>query len=147
MRRRSFIGLWVAGIGGIAAGGYVFFEKFENVARKILIKDTSSLLVPLEEIDKYLLASRRKRNIVSRLPFGNQQLLKWHYYLDNSWFSLPYKTKNSIDRSKIVGDFLLSTDFFTNKMDITKPVAFVKIYDPYESPCSNPFSNLYYPET
>lgn len=147
MRRRKFIGLILAGLGGIAAGSYVFFEKFEKVARKILIKDTSSLLVPVEEIDKYLLASRRKRNQVNKLPLSNQQLLKWHYYLDNSWFTLPYKTKNSLDRSRIVADFLLSTNFFTNKMDGTKPVKFVGIYDPYERPCSNPFSNLFYPET
>lgn len=146
MKRRNFIVLLASGLGVTIAGGYVFFEKFEKIVRKILIKDTSTLQVSIEEIDKYLLASREKRNLMLNLPLNNQQLLKWHYYLDSSWFNLPYKTKNTIDRSKIVGDFLLSTDFFINKMDTSKPVKFIGIYDPYQKPCCNPFSDLYYPE-
>lgn len=147
MKRRNFIWLLTAGAAGAAAGGYVFFEKFEDLARKIIIKDTSSLTISTEEIDKYLVASRKNKNLVNGLPFSNQQLLKWHYYLDNPLFSLPYNTKYKIDRSRIVGDFLLSTDFFTNKMDIKRPVKYIEVYDPYQRPCSNPFSNLFYPNT
>lgn len=130
-----------------ATGGYIFFEKFESLVRKIIIKDTSSLKVSFEEIDKYLDAARRNKHLISDMPLSNQQLLKWHYYLDNSWFALPYNNKNNVDRSKIVGDFLLSTDFFTNKMDISKPVKFTAVYDPYQKPCCNPFSNIFYPNT
>lgn len=146
MKRRNFIWLFTVSAGGVAAGGYVFFEKFESLARKIIIKDTSSLNISTEEIDKYLLASRKNKNLVNGLPFPNQQLLKWHYYLDNPLFSLPYNTKYTIDRSRIVGDFLISTDFFINKMDPQKPVKYTGIYDPYQRPCSNPFSNLFYPD-
>jgi len=41
--------------------------------------------------------------------------------------------------------YLLSTDFFRNKMDESKPVKFIGFYDPYQMPCSNPFTSLYYP--
>ncbi|HTN07993.1 hypothetical protein [Agriterribacter sp.] len=146
MKRRNFIWLLTAGAGGVAAGGYVFFENFESLVRKILIKDTSSLNISAAEIDKYLLASRKNKSLVNGLPFPNQQLLKWHYYLDNPLFSLPYNTKYTVDRSRIVGDFLLATDFFNNKMDTKKPVKYIDVYDPYQKPCSNPFSNLFYPD-
>jgi hypothetical protein len=146
MRRRNFIWLLATGAAGVAAGGYIFFENFEVLVRKVIIKDTSSLNISIEEIDKYLLASRKNKSLVSGLPFSNQQLLKWHYHLDNPLFSLPYTTKYKIDRSRIVGDFLLSTDFFINKMDPKKPVKYVNVYDPYQKPCSNPFSNLFYPD-
>lgn len=146
MKRRKFIGLLTAGAGLAAFGGYVFFEKFETIVRKIIIKDTLSLNVSVAEIDKYLAAARRNKHLISNLPLSNQQLLKWHYYLDSSWLTLPYNTKNTVDRSKIVGDFLLSTNFFANKMDASKPIMFISIYDPYQKPCSNPFSNLFYPQ-
>lgn len=145
MKRRNFIWLLTIGAGGIAAGGYIYTRKFDALIRKILIKDTASLNIAVEEIDKYLMASKKHKHLINTLPFSNQQLLKWHYYLDNSLFTLPYKTKSTIDRSRIVGDFLLSTDFFINKMDVTKPVKYIGIYDPYHKPCSNPFSNLFYP--
>ena len=41
--------------------------------------------------------------------------------------------------------YLLSTDFFQNRMDERKLVRFHSIYDPYKTPCANPFSALYYP--
>ncbi|WP_152267915.1 hypothetical protein [Agriterribacter humi] len=146
MKRRNFIWLLTTGAAGVAAGGYIFFENFEVLVRKIIIKDTSSLSISTEEIDKYLLASRENKSLVNALPFSNQQLLKWHYHFDNPLFSLPYNTKYEIDRSRIVGNFLLSTDFFINKMDATTPVKYIGIYDPYQKPCSNPFSNLFYPD-
>lgn len=147
MKRRNFIWLLAAGAGVAAAGGYIFFEKFEALVRKIIIRDTSSLRVSVEEIDKYLAAVKENKHLINSIPFANQQLVKWHYYLDQAWFTLPYYTKSKVDRSKIVGDFLLSTDFFTNKMDPKRQVKFVGIYDPYHKPCANPFSNLFYPNS
>ena len=35
--------------------------------------------------------------------------------------------------------FLMSTDFFLNGQDETRPVRFVALHDPYASPCWNPF--------
>ena len=34
--------------------------------------------------------------------------------------------------------FLLSTDFFVNDEDVSRPLKFQALYDPYISPCYNP---------
>lgn len=41
--------------------------------------------------------------------------------------------------------YLLSTDFFQNKMDESKLVQYQGIYDLYKTPCGHPFSALRYP--
>ena len=38
--------------------------------------------------------------------------------------------------------FLLSTDFFQNGANETKPVKFVALYDPYVTPCYNPLARF-----
>ena len=39
-------------------------------------------------------------------------------------------------------NYLSSTDFFINDADESRPVRFVALYDPYVSPCYNPFRRL-----
>lgn len=46
-----------------------------------------------------------------------------------------------------LSNFLLSTDFFTNKMDETMLVKYNGLFHGYKKPCSNPFSHFYYPPT
>ncbi len=49
---------------------------------------------------------------------------------------------------ELTDTYLLSTDFFRNKMDESKLVTYTgTIYNPYKTPCSHPFSNLYYPDS
>lgn len=38
--------------------------------------------------------------------------------------------------------FLLSSDFFINGSDESKPVKYIRYYDTIETPCSNPFAIL-----
>ena len=47
-----------------------------------------------------------------------------------------------IDRveERICTEFLLSSDFFQNGADVTRPVKFIGYTDPYSSPCSNPLA-------
>lgn len=40
---------------------------------------------------------------------------------------------------EIYMNYLSSTDFFINDADESRPVRFVALYDPYVSPCYNPF--------
>ncbi|HEY4154324.1 MAG TPA: hypothetical protein VGM24_02830 [Puia sp.] len=147
MQRKKFIRLTaLAATAGIAAGGgYVFFEDFESLARKIILKDTASLKIDPPEFDKFFKDVKKYRKWDALFPPAHRQLIKWHYYIDNPLFSLPYATSYDTNRSKIVGTFLLSTDFFLNKMDSSKPLRYRALFDPYLYPCSNPFSNLYYP--
>ena len=43
---------------------------------------------------------------------------------------------------EIYMNYLSSTDFFINDADESRPVRFVALYDPYVSPCYNPFRRL-----
>ncbi|NTS39503.1 hypothetical protein HRG84_01180 [Flavisolibacter sp. BT320] len=45
----------------------------------------------------------------------------------------------------IVKRFLLSSDFFVNRMDESKPVKYLGLHDNNKSACFNPFSHMYYP--
>ena len=40
---------------------------------------------------------------------------------------------------KIARDFLLSTDFFQNGSDVSKPLKYLGLYEPRLRPCTNPF--------
>jgi len=146
MKRRGFIGLAIFAAAGATAGGLIYKERFEGLAKKIILKDTASLKIAPEEIDKFFTDASRDGLWDKLFPFSHKQLLKWHYHLDNGLFKLPYATNYNVYRSKIVGTFLLSTNFFKNKMDPNKPVKYEYLFDPYKYPCSNPFSNLYYPQ-
>lgn len=134
------------GTAGVLTGSYIFLENFEKFARKIIVKDTASLKVDPVEIDKFMVAAAKKNVWNELFPFHHKQLLKWHYYINNGMFTLPYRANYNDYRNKIVMTFLLSTNFFMNKMDESKKVHFTDLYDPYQIPCSNPFSNIFYPE-
>ena len=146
MKRRNFIGLVTLGTAGVLTGSYIFLENFEKFARKIIVKDTASLKVDPVEIDKFMAAAAKKNVWNELFPFHHKQLLKWHYYINNGMFTLPYRANYNDYRNKIVMTFLLSTNFFMNKMDESKEVHFTDLYDPYQILCSNPFSNIFYVE-
>ena len=147
MKRRKFIRISALAATGIAAGGgYIYFEDFDAFARKIILVDTAALKIAPGELDKFFKDVNKYKKWDSLFPKTHRQLLKWHYYIDNKLFRLPYLTSYKTNRGKIVGTFLLSTDFFLNKMDPSLPIKYRALYDPYLYPCSNPFSNLYYPD-
>jgi hypothetical protein len=54
--------------------------------------------------------------------------------------SRPHKAGRG-DKS-LAKQFLLSTDFFVNGEDESKPLRFVFVYDPRFTPCYNPLTNL-----
>ena len=43
---------------------------------------------------------------------------------------------------RVVSEFLLSSDFFRNAADETRPVRYVAYYNPYNLACANPFAVL-----
>ncbi|GGK56586.1 hypothetical protein GCM10011405_00910 [Rufibacter glacialis] len=79
---------------------------------------------------------------------------KSHYIKDNlraqinlkSIYYLRLNIKNSQMVTDLVQHYLLSTDFFLNKMDETRLVKYLGVYTPYARPCGNPFSASYYPQ-
>ena len=146
MRRRTFIGLLAVGTTGAVAGGYIYITGFDALARKIIVKDTASLKIAPGSIDQFLMDTSKYKKWEKLFSPLHQQLIKWHYYADNPLFTFPYASNYKMYRSRIVETFLLSTDFFIHKMDVNRQVNYRALYDPYLSPCCNPFSNLFYPD-
>ena len=142
MERRKFLGILTLGAIGTIVG-VVALPDFEKIVKEILTTDTKKLLIEKGAIEKYLVDAKN-RNIYKRFGFGKKEFIRGHYFINNSIFTLPYYTKYSRYRSEIVGSFLLSTDFFINKMTVEKEVKYLSFYDPYKRPCNNPFSNVYY---
>ena len=142
MTRRKFIGLLIFTAIGILILFFAFLP-FEQVVRRILKNDAGHLKNSDEAIDQFIRDAkangyfngfdRRKKwliRVYDRLPYG--------------WLPLPFSVKYKEYRSNIVGDFLLSTDFFLNSMDEQGIITYIGYYEPYRRPCSSPFSNLYY---
>lgn len=42
---------------------------------------------------------------------------------------------------ELVSSYLLSTDFFANRMDELRVIKYMGLYDPYLRPCAHPFTN------
>ncbi len=59
---------------------------------------------------------------------------------------LGVKASKSGKVNQLVSNYLLSTDFFMNKMDEGRVINYVGIYDPYQRPCAHPFSHTQYAE-
>ncbi len=62
-----------------------------------------------------------------------------------SCYYLGVNATKSLTITKLVQTYLVSTDFFLNKMDESKTVKYINRNMPYKMPCYNPFSFLYYP--
>lgn len=142
MNRRKFIGLLTLGLAGSAVGVFSL-PSFENIAEDIILKDTAKLPLSAGAIQKYIVEVKDK-NIWKNFNFAKREFFRAHYFFSNALFKLPYHSKYLQYRSEIVGNFLLSTDFFTNKMNTEDTINYVAIYDPYFRPCANPFSSIYY---
>ncbi|RYE18905.1 MAG: hypothetical protein EOP45_13415 [Sphingobacteriaceae bacterium] len=65
------------------------------------------------------------------------------------WKVLYYSrsdSNNSNNINDLLRYYLLSTDFFLNQMDVSKPVNYIGIFDPYKSPIANPYSYILLPK-
>lgn len=144
--RRKFILLLLISVVAVMTT-YFFITPFNKVVVKILGDDLDHLNIDKAYFSKFA-SDAAQSNHWNKKFFNKtkQMFVRAFYIVDYSFLPLPYKYKYKQYRSEIVGDFLLSTDFFLNKMDTDKEVTYIGLYNPYKRPCSNPFSNLYYQE-
>lgn len=143
MNRRNFAKLLV-GIGAAASTGYVAFTDFYDIVDKIVRKELSYLPISDDVYDSFITDVRRERAINH---FGTKKELfaQIHFMSGDSLGSiLPYRYKYEQYQNDIIANFLLSTDFFQNKMDETELIRYVGLFHPYKRACSNPFSSIYY---
>lgn len=141
MKRRKFLGILSIGVVGTAVGVAAFTD-FEMIVKTIISNDTKDLNVSEEIIERYLKDAHEKRAF-QHLGFSKKEFIRINHFLGSPSF-FPYRNKYEQYRSEIVGHFLLSTDFFSHKMDTSRVIKYESFYDPYFRPCSHPFSNLFY---
>lgn len=145
MSRRTFL-IFAILLGAAGMLGIVILPSFDKVIKNILSNDLDFLKVKEESFDRFIRDAEEKKYWKSNFYDKNKILfIRVYYYLNNQFIDLPYKFKYLQLRERIVGDFLLATNFFQNKMDESAEVRYLRLYNPYLAPCSNPFSNLYYP--
>ena len=128
MKRRKF--LTIAGLGaiiGAVASDKFMTTTFESSAAK-LIKDE---LAFLQLDDEGVRAFTRDYSQIKRKEF--KVIVKGYTFLG-------IDSSQSGKIHHIVSTYLLSSDFFTNKMDEKRVIKYVALYDPYRRPCVHPFS-------
>lgn len=143
--RRKFILNGLAALGVITIGhqGYKALSPFENTVANLLNEDLWFLKITQKDIDQFASDLEKTNALGFGLPQKTIIKLYANSYLKN--VPLPYMNRYIVYRNEIVGRFLLSTDFFLNKMDESKPVKYMgKIWSPYTTPCMHPFSSMYY---
>lgn len=142
MQRRKFVWMTAGGIAlsFISLSGLFASRSFKKVVYNILVEDLKGLQVSEASIKQYL--EDAEAEYYWGFTNGKKQFVKAHY---NIPLPLPYSVKYKHFRTIIVGTFLLSTDFFINKMDVTKQINYLAYYNPYKRACYNPFSSMYYP--
>lgn len=143
MNRRRFIILSILGVLSAIALSLVAIYDFETVVIKILKKDLSYLKIKESDMQRFL-DDARSSGYWDRMKFekNKRAFIILYHFLPK--IGLPYEFKYFQLRATIVGNFLLSTDFFTNKMNEDADVSYVALYDPERNACQNPFSHIFY---
>lgn len=135
MRRRNFLKLAGAGTAAVVvlpAGWYKAISLHEAAA-SIITRELNYLkLEPrgvVQFVDEYLKDPMSQFSATKVKP----------YYVLHAGGS-QWKVADMTQK------YLLSSDYFINKMDDSKTVQYLGFYNPYRRPCANPFSSLHYPD-
>ncbi|MEQ8475978.1 hypothetical protein [Fulvivirga sp.] len=145
MSRRRFIFLGLLSLITALFGSFYFYD-FDTVLFKIIKKDLAYLKLSNQQIETFVLDAKKENHWERKFfDWKKQYFMRVGFMIVSFWNSFPYYYKYNQYKSELVGDFLLSTDFFMNRMDVDADITYVALYNPYKRACSNPFSNLYYP--
>src|SRR5690606_9196067 len=142
MNRRNFIKS-ASKISIIGLGGYMLFPSFEKTIKRLIREETLGFKMDEAAIDNFMKEASLEK-YWDQFNFTKRNFIVINYVF-GKLIPLPYEYKYLQYKNEIVGQFLLSTNFFKNKMDTSKKVVYTSFYNPYKMSCSNPFSNLYYP--
>jgi hypothetical protein len=132
MKRRNF--LTIAGIGSVVAAITSFkftSTSFDDAVVNIIRQELPYLNLDEEGIRKFADEYAKDANNTYKLTLRGYSILGI-----NS--SKSGKIRN------MISTYLLSTDFFINKMDEKQLVKYLGFYNPYKRPCANPFTRTFY---
>lgn len=127
----------------MAGTGYVASTGFYDAVDRIVREELSYLPIN-DSVFSAFMRDVKQQRAINHLGPQKEWFIRLHFLLGKSGVLLPYRYKYEQYKSQIVGAFLLSTDFFYDGMDESKPITYVTLYHPYKNACSNPFSSLYY---
>lgn len=142
MKRRNFIKV-ITGFSVLSLGSYVLLPSFEKVVKKIIESSSDKLRINKNHINTFITEAENEK-YWNQFSTAKKEFIRLQHFFDNRMISLPYGNKYLQYQNEIVGRFLLSTDFFQHKMDQSRDINYIGFYNPYKSPCSNPFTNIYY---
>lgn len=137
MDRRKFLILTGVGTGCLVIPASIYFVSgsVKKYASLIIKKQLYYLKLDEGSVEKYVDDFFHSTNdTVSRMKWKSM------YYLNITWAQ-----SNAV--KDLIKYFLLSTDFFINKMDERVVVKYLGLYSPYKSPVPNPFAYTLYPPT
>ena len=136
MRRRNFLKLAGAGTAAVVAlpAGWYAATSVQQAAAGIITREFDYLELDPKGVARFV-------DDYLNDPLSGYTPAKVKAY---------YALRTGADQSTMVADltrkYLLSSDYFLNKMDEGKTVQYLGFYNPYRSPCANPFSSLHYPD-
>lgn len=123
-----------AGLGGLAITipSFKFLTtSFESATMNIVRSELSTLTLDEQSLQKFATDFAKSKDRSYRFTIQAYSLLK-------------INSARSGKVNQLVTLFLLSSDFFQNKMNETRTVKYVALYNPYTRPCSHPFSHVHY---
>lgn len=136
MQRRKFLSLTALGATAIAIPVIGFGAvSTKSAIVGIIQKELSYLNLDKQGIEQYVADYLQYEGNV---PHIELKLKMYHL--------LSVGSEKSSIVSALIEKYLLSTDFFLKNMDESRKINYIGYYNPYKSPCSNPFSAQYYPE-
>ena len=140
--RRKFIliGLTSFGVLIVSVAG---LTSFEWIVRRMLHADLKKLNIDASVYDSFF-KEAAKANMWDQFSMSKKALIRFHFWIENPFVRFPYYYKYLHYKNLIVEDFLMSTDFFVNKMDEKAKIEYTGLFDPYKRYCYNPFSSLFY---
>ncbi|MBF9236507.1 hypothetical protein I2I05_03775 [Hymenobacter sp. BT683] len=137
MRRRSFLQLVGLGAAAVAVpAGVAYSASVEDALAGIILHEFHFLKIDRTGVDEFV-ADYYKRTGANQQFFLNVKTKAYYLLKIDSERSQLVRTLTTL--------YLLSTDFFLNRMDERKEVKYLGWYNPHKTPCANPFSALYYP--
>lgn len=145
MKRSTFLKISVV-FTGLALVGALTIPSFKKTVVKILKRETANLKIDQSIIDQFIKDANIEQYWL-RFNLSKKIMIVTYTFVGVFKNILPFKNKYIRYRGQITGRFLLSTDLFINKMNVTEPIRYKQFYNPYKQPCASPFSVIFYPET
>jgi hypothetical protein len=133
-KRRRFLKMATVGslVFVLPASVFISVKSAEDIACDLIVDELHYLKLNREGVRKYVQDYlRMDRGLISQL--------RWR-----SYYLLNFNSEDSDNIRYLVSYYLLSSDFFINRMDESKTVNYIGINHQYTSACASHFSYSIY---